>query len=317
MKNTPLNTTHHSSQHNIHCLDHSLPPSETEQSKIIANNFCRRLSAISLIKQIIHLCRDTQKHRGLGMGLLAGNKQFIQKFTTLQKQMAKRIELLQQISSFPESQLSSMDINKITESWMTIREGWHDDSVLENFQFHCHFIEQLLAIVGSLSRELSTQQSIYEQSSANNSFDNELLSFTCIRLPKMIEYLGMIRALSTHAAASGRHIDEHDKKLHYFCHCVEREKQQITLLADNLHQHTLGRHIPSLLVLRTHAFKLDSFVVTIAQKIIGQKEIILSSNGIFSLATEIMDIYWRVVDDGLSALHQRQDQVLEEWYCAE
>lgn len=279
-----------------------------------------RLAALVLIKQLMHLCRDTQKHRGLGMGLLAGNQEFAAPFATLQKQMARRIAVLSAFSrdmTVPFSHaFSHADMNNIHEAWGTIREGWYDDSVLENFQFHNYFVEQLLQMVTKLTHRLQSVSSmpshIFDDESPESIQHDELLVFICGQLPKMIEYLGMVRALASHSATVGCHIEDHDKKLKYLCQCVQVEKLQMITVAEQLHQ-TMGSTLPSLLVLQTYGFKVDALVDKVLQQVVGQEKITLSSDALFSMATEIMDVYWRVVDDGIDVLHHAQDEAIERW----
>lgn len=303
-----------------HSTHSPLPKGGTQYDMM--DDYQIRTSAIGLIKQLVHLCRDTQSHRGLGMGLLAGNQHFAPRFNILQQQMGRRIEVLYHFSTAPRPRLSIMDISKINEAWKTIKEGWHDDSVLDNFQFHCYFIEQLLQMVTRLSRCLDkplynaadTQQSKAETEhiTTEQANDQLLLEFVCTRLPKMIEFLGMVRALSTHTATRGFHRPEHNKKLKYVCQCVQSEKRYVIAIADDLHQ-TIGNTIPSLLALKTYEFKLDAFIEKVTHQVVEQETVSIPSDELFLMATDIMDLYWRIVDDGLDTLHRIQEQQLEQW----
>ena len=291
-------------------------PEQTSIGTTITADYHKRLFAINTIKQLVALCRETQQHRGLGMGLLAGNEHFTERFSRLQLQMKRRIQILDAFCHEAHCQLSQPDLNSIRDGWQTIREGWHDDSVLENFQFHGHFIEQQLKIIARLSRCLqeplgaSTPPSFEPDEITQR--NQKLLTFTCNHLPHLIEFTGKIRALSTHAATSGHAIVEHDKQLKYFCQCIQTEKRQTIYTAEELHRQ-IGSYMPSLLLLQTYEFKLSAFTDKVLQHIVGQKTIPVTSNDIFSMATEIMDTYWRVVDDGLDVLLRQQEQALEQW----
>jgi hypothetical protein len=295
-------------------LDYSL-----DEHHVVAE-YHLRLSALVLIKQLMHLCRDIQKHRGLGMGLLAGNQEFAAPFEVLQKQMARRMYLLSAFSrdmAVPFSHVfTHSDMAKINEAWGTIREGWYDDSVLENFQFHNYFVEQLLQMVTKLTHRLQSDAVIptylFNDQSAAVDQQDELLVFICGQLPKMIEYLGMVRALASHSATVGHHIEDHDKKLKYLCQCVQTEKLQMIRIAEKLHQ-SMGSTLPALLVLQTYGFKVDAFIDKVMKQVVGQEHISLSSDVLFSMATEIMDVHWRVVDDGIDVLHHAQDEAVERW----
>lgn len=282
----------------------------------IVTDYHKRLSAVNTIKQLVSLCRETQQHRGLGMGLLAGNEHFTERFSRLQVQMKRRIQILDALFHEPHCQLNTNDLNSINNGWQTIKEGWHDDSVLENFQFHGHFIEQQLKVIIRLSLCLNTPlgESLggLSTSGDKNERYTKLLEFICTSLPKLIELIGKIRALSTHAATCGHYIEEYDKQLKYFCQCVQSEKLQIIHTAEELHRH-MGHQMPSLLLLQTYEFKLSAFIDKVSQQVVEQELIKITSNDIFSMATEVMDTYWRVVDDGLDALMRHQEQALEYW----
>ncbi len=300
------------------------------QGQLVIAEYNLRLVSLVMIKQLMHLCRDVQKHRGLSMGLLAGNQEFAPRFRLLQKQMARRIDTLHAFSKKSHNPLTIFDVNKINEAWETIRAGWHDDSVLENFQFHSHFVEQLLQLVMKLSgclrtvpsphdvHPLSTQGLLAQAGASGSEPDMDadgLLTFVCQQLPKMIEFLGMVRALATHSASLGHSVEEHDKKLKYYCQCVHTEKVQIIAIAEQLHQ-KVGANIPTLLVLRTYEFKVDALIDKVGRDIIGKSKIKVPSDDLFTMITDIMDVYWRVVDDGIDVLHHQQDQALESWYIA-
>jgi len=297
-------------------------PNASVETRSIESAYNARLAAQTIIKQLMHLCRDIQKHRGLGMGILAGNQNFVPQLTTLQQQMSRRIELLFHFSQAGHSQISTIDINKIHEAWKTIHEGWHDDSVMENFQFHCYFVEQILQLVISISHQLESPvyQAANTRSASTDILNTQdkpkathsLLQFVCIHLPKMIEFLGMVRALSTHATTLGHHIEEHDKKLKYLCQCALTEKLNVIQLAETLHQQ-IGNRIPSLLTLKTYEFKLDALIEYVMKHVIAQANIPVTNVDVFSMATEIIDIYWRVVDNVLDIIHQDQEQELENW----
>jgi hypothetical protein len=294
----------------------------SEEQSIVAE-YNLRLISLVMIKQLMHLCRDTQKHRGLGMGLLAGKQEFSPRFRLLQKQMARRINALYVFCQDEKNPFTLGDLDKVNEAWGTIKEGWHDDSVLENFQFHSYFIEQLLQMVMKLSQCLPSSSTQYTYANPRLSETagglselkqkDDLLIFICYQLPRMIEFLGMVRALATHSATLGHNIEEHDKKLKYLCQCVRTEKLHIIEIAERLHQY-MSADIPSLLALRTYEFKVEGFIDKVMDQVVGQSIIAIDSDTLFATATEIMDVYWRVVDDGIDVLHHHQDQILEAWY---
>lgn len=296
----------------------------SEISRRTAMEYQLRLQSLDMIKLLVHLCKDIQKHRGLSMGLLGGSQEFAARFDMLQKQITRRIAVINVFCELPKSRLNVNDRQRIEEAWRTVKEGWHDDSVLENFQFHTYFIEQLLQMISQLLPCLYLARSIpssVSPSALHGIIDGAqqkdgLLNFVVGSMPSLIESLGMIRALATHCASQGHHNIEHDKKLTYLCQCLLDDKSSTIEIADQLYQQ-LGTDIPSLLVLKTYEFKVNGFLEKVKQEVIGQTHITMTSEELFTAATDIMEVYWRIVDDGIAVIYQYQDEALETWFTNE
>ncbi|MGH1485201.1 MAG: hypothetical protein ACRBCI_03205 [Cellvibrionaceae bacterium] len=321
---SPKNTTLSSvSSSNNHAGDHSdLSKSFSVALTEASVSFNERLAIFNLLDQLNHLCRGVQRHRGFSMGLLGGNESFGSGFYHLQRQMARRIQLITAFGNQPPVLLGHADIERLHYAWNTIHDNWQDDSVLENFEFHCHFVDQLLLLMARLAERVSTPYAVYihslvtgdthSSSSTQPTTYQHLLSFASQQLPRFVEMLGKIRALSIHVAATGCSDVSYDKKLLYLLQCVEQEKEAVFSMTNAL-QSRLVEPLPALLTIKTYEYKLDFLLEKIKNEIVGQAVISISEEDIFRLVTDIIDIYWRVADDSINLLSRWQKDDMEKW----
>src|SRR6187431_652250 len=135
----------------------SVAPSRGKGSSQFAH-FCdlyhQRLDALTLAKLLIHMIKAVQRHRGMTMGTLGGNQQFRDELSHLEIQLERRLELLQAFSARSLALLSPRDQENLSNAWLTISHDWQEDSVIDNYELHCHLIEQLLALLAFIAKQL-------------------------------------------------------------------------------------------------------------------------------------------------------------------
>lgn len=299
---------------------------DTEPLATACSSYNERLLALSLIKQISHLCRAIQRHRGLGMSLIAGYREFETDFLILQQQVSRRMQALQLFSQQSSNLLTEEQLEKLLAAWSTIDRDWQNDSVMENFEYHSHFIEQLLQLMMTLARLLERPviAGFPQESTSDNQVENVeqkrqqfnlvgLLVFVCNQLPNLVEQVAKIRGLSTLSATRGKISGMEDSKLRYFIHNARVQHEKVRNQSDRLLEQTKD-DIRSLPLIKAYEFKLMFLINTVEKEILEPSFISMDSRQVFNLATEIIDVYLKVVDEGLSLLQRRQEDSLEDWF---
>jgi hypothetical protein len=291
----------------------------------ICSRYSDRLTALSLIKQVSHLVQAIQLHRGLGMSLIAGYEQFSTDFSGLQVQVRRRMRLLSAFASQSPHILAEAEIHKLNSAWAVIERGWQEDSVLENFEYHSHFIEQLLQLLMGLARyierpvaddfaALEDAKGVQNPVSGKSNINTVgLLVFVCNQLPGLVESIAKIRGLSTLATSRTTISELESSKLKYFMQNSRVQHEKVRLQADRLLDVTRDQ-IKSLPLIKAYEFKLMFLLTTIEKEVLSAPSIQMNSRQLFDLATEIIDVYWQVVDEGTSLLYQWQEEMLERWF---
>lgn len=299
----------------------AVPPLNSALTKA-SESFNERLKIFTLVVQLNHLCRGVQRHRGLSIGLLAGNKSFLDNFLMLQEQINRRVQIIAAFVGQSPSLLSKTDLERLHYAWNTIKDNWQQDSVLENFEFHSYFVDQLLATMARLLDKIRAPYSEKIQECIDQENNNDLLveteiyqnlvEFSQKKLTRFIELLGKIRALSVYAAVSGSCTKEHEKKLDYLLQCVDSERDSLFESTVYLHS-KLADRLPSLLTIRTYEYKLDFLLEKMSSDFLNVEVVHAKEEEVFNLVTDIIDVYWRVVDDSLNLMNLWQQDDLERW----
>ncbi|WP_039914812.1 hypothetical protein [Cellvibrio mixtus] len=292
-------------------------------------HFCdlyhQRLDALTLTKQLIHMIKAVQRHRGMTMGTLGGNQQFREDLNSLQVQLERRLELLQAFSAHSINLLSPRDQDNLNNAWLTISRNWQEDSVIDNYELHCHLIEQLLSMVAALGKqlELPTSQSMpdtveprvihVDDALYPNRFKYlEVLHFATRLMPAVAEQIGRIRALATYAAALGYCDKDFAGKLRYVIQCTRVNNEKLRHQTKRL-EGLLDTDLTLLNQLKSYEIKLEFLLSMVEADVVNSHQMNADSNRLFSLATDIIDVYLKVVDEGVQLLTQWHEQDIEVW----
>ncbi len=220
-------------------------------------HFCdlyqQRLDALTLAKQLIHMIKAVQRHRGMTMGTLGGNQQF---------RLGKQLEQ-------PTSQCMPD-----TQEPKVI----HADETLYPNRFKYL----------------------------------EVLHFATRLMPAVAEQIGRIRALATYAAALGYCDKDFAGKLRYVIQCTRVNNEKLRHQTKRL-EGLLDSDLSLLSQLKSYEIKLEFLLSMVESDVVNPHQINADSNRLFSLATDIIDVYLKVVDEGVQLLTLWHEQDIEVW----
>lgn len=284
-----------------------------------------RQDALLLIKQLNQLAKAVQRHRGMSMAILAGSTLFQGDFAVLQQQVERRLQSLAVFSRYTSGLLTGRDKEGLSNAWETISADWQDDDVIDNFELHSHFIEQLQALTLNLATILEKPVSVVvaeavglelavpESGTYPKLFKQiELLDFAVRQAPIMIEQVARIRGLATYAAAKGECDYHHDRKLRYAISCARASNEKLRHQAERLESILQGA-LPCLNMIKTYELKLMFLMNTVEMDILSGATISANSHSLFKLATEIIDVYLKVVDEAMILIGRWHEEDLEDW----
>ncbi|MBC6906629.1 lytic murein transglycosylase [Saccharophagus sp. K07] len=294
-------------------------------------DFCaayrQRRDALSLIKQLNQMIKAVQRHRGMSMALLAGSSHFQGDFDILQCQVERRLASLEVFAAQTNGLLSHRDKVNLHNAWSTIRADWQGDDVIDNFELHSHFIDQLQIMISGLAKFLEKPVSVIVAEKANLELPDEdataypkmfkqieLLNFAARQVTTMAEQIGRIRALATYAAAKGICDDHHNRKLRYAISTARAANEKLRHQAERL-EYVLAGALPSLTMIKTYELKLMFLFNIVEADVLSGAAINTTSHNLFKLATEIIDVYLKVVDESMDLISRWNDEDLEGWLC--
>lgn len=316
MKSTSTNMKH---------TDSPLAPATNDKTRRFTELFHQRLDVLNLIKQLNHMVKAVQRHRGMSMGLLGGNALFREEFLRLQNQIAGRLELFSAFTARSPHLLPQRDLENLQSAWLTISHDWQEDSVIDNYELHCHLIEQLIAMIPVLAKHL--EQPIAAVLAVNNEpakiyatnavYPNrfkqlEVLHFSTRLMPSVAEQIGRIRALATYTSALGFCDTDYASKLRYAIQCTRVNNEKLRNQAKRM-EGILEKDSPLLSQLKSYEIKLTFLLNMIEQDILNEGQVTADSNRLFELATDIIDMYLNSVDEGTSLIERWHNDEVENW----
>lgn len=296
---------------------------------LFCEEYQQRLDALTLVKQLIHMIKAVQRHRGMSMGALGGNALFRAELTQLQVQLERRLELVQAFAARSLNLLNARDRDNLSNAWLTISRDWQQDAVVDNYELHCHLIEQLLSMVAALGKQLEqptsqalspTERSNAESSAPpteGSSYPNrfkylEVLHFSTRLMPAVAEQIGRIRALSTYASALGYCDKDVTSKLRYAIQCTRVNNEKLRHQTKRL-EGLLDKDLILLSQLKSYEIKLDFLLSMVESDVVNPHQINADSHRLFVLASDIIDMYLKVVDEGVHLLTDWHEQDIELW----
>jgi hypothetical protein len=290
---------------------------------LFVDNFNRRQDILLLTMQLIQMIKAVQRHRGMSMGLLGGNQQFNDELLKLQQILKRRLKLFLAFAEKILGLLTERDRENLESAWLTISHNWQQDAVIDNYELHCHLIEHLLTLLNTLSKQLElpisltlvnqNESLLVNATSAhypNRSKQLEVLHFSTRLMPAVAEQIGRIRALATYVAALGTCDADFARKLQYVVQCTKINNEKLKHQAKRM-ETILEKDSPLLSPLKSYEIKLHFLLDLVEQDVLRANGItVADSNRLYEIATNIIDMYLHVVDQGVKLLeHWHHDDI--------
>lgn len=280
---------------------------------LVVHGYRERQCILTLMRQLNRLVSAIQKHRGVSLARLAGDGLFVDDVSQVQAQVNQRLEVWRLSVEQFDRLVPLRDQQNIQHGWHTVCNNWEEDALLENFEYHSFLIDQLLQLNGGLGRKLETSLLSMNQTALDDTTDNDpVLSLVCRRLPELVEDLARIRGLATHAAVVGECHEDHQKKLLYWLQCVERKNKELISNIESLGS-KVQKEWRALSELKNYELKLAFFLNTVKKDIVRARSGKADARQIFTLGTEIIDVYVEGVDGGITLLKTKLEAELEAW----
>lgn len=288
-----------------------------------SRQFLAREDCLILIGQLNQLMKAVQRHRGISMGMLAGNTEFRNEFSALQRQTERRLATLEAFARANQL-LSAREKENLSLAWQTICSNWEDDTLNDNFELHSHFIEQLLSMTNGLIKkleapsipplasDLSTQALLASSSGARVFQQLEILSFVGKLLPETIEQVARIRGTAVYAAALSSTEGLDERKLRFWVSSLAKHSEKLRGQADALARELAGL-MPKLALIRKNELQLLQFLNTVETAVFVGKGGLEEAQRLFNMATDVIEVYWDVVNEGLAIIRDWHRQDLEAW----
>lgn len=298
---------------------------KTTSLDLFTTLFHQRQDVLILIKQLIQMIKSVQRHRGMTMGLLGGNMVFRDDLLKLQSQLALRLDLFIAFAAKTSNVMSERDQENLQSAWLTISHDWQQDSVIDNYELHCHLIEQLLVFLTTLAKQL--EQPLAALVANNNEptlinsngvvYPNrfkqlEVLHFSTRLMPSVAEQIGRIRALATYTSALGYCDADYASKLRYVIQSTRVNNEKLRHQAKRM-EGILEKDSPLLGQLKSYEIKLTFLLSMVEQDILKDGKVTADSNRLFEIATDIIDLYLHVVDQGVALLERWHQEEIENW----
>lgn len=301
-----------------------------------SRGYLHRENVLLMVSQLNQLIKCVQKHRGISMSMLAGGE-FVEEFEILQRQLENRLSTIEAFAKKMDGVFTFKDKENLKRAWITIRQDWQGDNLNDNFELHSHFIEQLLTIVFGLSQKLepslidglaNNEEGILTRDGALNDSvianyeipfsaarrfkQVEILRFVGKKLPELIEGLAKVRGLASYASVVGSSCSLDDRKLRYLVSSCRDMSLRVIAQAERLEE-SLSAEISTLKVFKTVELKHICLLNIIEQDVLSGRAIVADAHQLFNLATEIIDAYWSVIDDGFAVVRRWHMDDLDAW----
>ncbi|MCW9050957.1 MAG: nitrate- and nitrite sensing domain-containing protein [Motiliproteus sp.] len=230
----------------------------------------RQRQGVDATQLLLEIIRNTQQHRGISSAVLGGKEDQRRTLDPLARAIDNQMDTLE--TMLPETELQRWQ--PIKQKWSDLRQGWQNTAVLKNFERHCYLLSELLALMQDLADHCALTSAAQE--------DHRMLAKQIFsQLPVMIENLGQMRALSTHAAVRND--------------CITSSRLHLQFLVDQLSRQQL-KYEQSL------ALQINQVLELISREILNAERIEVNPDTLFQTISQVMERCYKDIDSGVTEL---------------
>lgn len=282
-------------------------PDFPETGEVAAAFLFKQIDSIQAIKVLSRLTRAVQKHRGASIAYINGEARFLPLAESLQEQVQKLFYLLCDIESrqplFPPEPLQGA-----FGDWRAIEEGWQQDTVINNYEFHCHLVDTL----SRLAQDIVSKWILASPEVKQDAELGQGVTALLFGIPEHIELLAKLRGLTTHAAFSGRCDHDSHIRISFLGKKITSDYQRLYRSLSRLKG--AFSTLSGIHAVPAQRLNLEFLLGLIQSNILDAEEIRLDGSRVFDLATEIIDIYWALVEQAIQVI---ESEMFEHYLLAQ
>lgn len=257
------------------------------------DNFNQHCQLLTTIKLLCQLTKAAQQHRGATMAYLSGDHSYLEQTEHLQSDIETILLILEKNESMIISQGFNKQFSELLTNWQTIKLAWQNDTIINNFQFHSHFIELLKKQIRQTTSSLLTA----EQRDPPSTYLTPLIDLLLHQLFDNIEALAQLRGLSTNAAIIHACGQEFHSRISFLLKDIPKQNNLLITSSQSLPKS--ARPTKSIEAIKHYEKSLQRLLLSIKIQILESPSITIDSLKLFGLATEIIDQRWNALTNDL------------------
>lgn len=241
----------------------------------------RQVNGLKNTCGLLSLMKTIQQHRGVSSGILGGKPQQRSKLQELSNLADQQISALNSAMSQEHQQ----QWKTIIPQWHQIQSNWLDSDVLINFENHCDILENIQALILDVTDQngLTSSANVEEQILSGEIFSH---------FPALIEDLGQLRALSTHAASSRDCITAFRLHLQFLMEQLSLHKNHLSQKNNQEYQALIN--------------EVNDLTILVKQEILNTEAINIDPDTLFQSITQVMETCFNNIDHGVNRLKTAQ-----------